>query len=130
MIANKKQVGKYLIVGIATFVIEYSTFLLLAYTFRLPAWASQAGSYSIAIVFNFILTRNWTFRANTVAAKSQFAKYLLLILINLPLTTLMMNILDIWEVYPFIAKLIVVVLVASWNYIIYDKLIFKNEDRR
>lgn len=94
----------------------------------MPLWSAQVFSYIIAIGINYILLRTWAFAkssANSQNNSTSFVKYILLILINLPLTTLLVIIFENLGIAPFIVKLLVVGLAASWNYIIYDKFIFR-----
>lgn len=120
------KIFKYLATGFGTFVVEYSLFLLLVYIWHEKVWVSQALSYIVAIIVNFSLLRYWAFgsRSND-KLRNHFAKYLLLVFVNLPVTTALAAALTEQNVPAFLTKIVVVGSAMVWNYLIYDKLIFK-----
>lgn len=121
------QVLKYFFSGGATFSVEYASFLIFVYCFSFSVWIGQILSYCIALAVNFWLLKNWTFRQSSAQhTRIQIVRYLLLVVINMPLTALMINMLHKAGMEAFLAKLVVVSAVAIWNYVIYSKLIFKN----
>jgi putative flippase GtrA len=125
------KLSKYIITGGATFVVEYGLFLVFAYIFAFEAWVAQVCSYILALVINFLLLRNWTFGHNNKTRMTHhFMKYGILVAFNLPITAFIIYELVRGGVAPFLAKLIVVALVALWNFIIYDKLIFRDAKPR
>lgn len=120
------KIIKYLISGGLSFTFEYGIFLLLVYTFSSKVWAAQAISYSLALVVNFLLLRYWTFRYySRHAITVQIPRYLMLAAFNLPVSTFFIHGLNDHGVRPFLAKLLVVSSVAIWNYIVYDRIIFR-----
>jgi len=122
---DKRKLIRYLISGGTSFVVEYSSFLVIVYIFSIEAWVGQAISYSLALVVNFLLIRNWTFgHYKSGNVQKHLVKYGLLVAFNLPVTTLLIYILASVNIPAFLAKLFVVVLVTIWNYIIYEKIIF------
>ena len=124
------KVIKYLITGGLSFVFEYGVFLLLVYVFSSKVWASQAISYSLALIVNFLLLRYWAFsHHNTRAVTVQVPRYLLLAAFNLPVSTFFIHELNGIGIKPFLAKFIVVSVVAAWNYIVYDRIIFRQIEK-
>jgi putative flippase GtrA len=120
------KIAKYLITGGLSFAFEYGAFLLLVYVFSTKVWLAQAISYCLALVVNFLLLRCWTFRhQGKHAIAVQVPRYLILAAVNLLISTLLINSLNDRGVKPFLAKLIVVSVIAVWNYVVYDRIIFK-----
>lgn len=123
----KTKLIRYAATGLATFVIEYSLFIFLVYGLKLAPWLGQSVSYVAALIANFLLLKYWTFQEEkSTKVISQAPKYATLVLFNLPVTTLLMHILTVHHLKPFLAKLVVVGLAATWNYVIYEKIIFKS----
>lgn len=117
---------RYLVTGGTSFIAEYGSFLALVYIAANSAWLSQAISYCIGLVVNFLLLRYWAFRdAKSDKIGGHLSKYLVLVAFNLPTTSLLMGALTDHGIQPFISKIIVVAAAALWNYAIYDKIIFK-----
>lgn len=125
-ILDDKRV-RYILTGGTSFVAEYGSFLALVYIATASAWLSQAISYCIGLVVNFLLLKYWAFYGqNKDKARTHILKFGLLVAFNLPATTITMDLLIRAGVVPFLAKVAVVALATLWNYIIYDKLIFKD----
>jgi len=128
---DKRKLIKYLATGGISFVVEYSLFLIIVYVFSSEAWLGQAISYSLTIVVNFLLLRNWAFdQSKGGKLPGHMAKYGLLIAFNLPMTTLLVFLLTSINIPAFFAKLIVIALTTIWNFIIYDKIVFRENIRR
>lgn len=97
----------------------------------MQVWQAQALSYLLAVVINYTLLRFWTFALHSTESqthKESMAKYAMLIIVNLPLTTALIIAIEYFGVAPFIAKLIVVAAAACWNFVVYDKIIFRPKD--
>lgn len=126
---NNNKVTKYLLSGIISFIFEYTSFLILVYIFSTEAWLGQAISYSLTIIVNFVLLRYWAFGHDKSSLAGHAIKYGLLIAINLPVTTMLIYILTSINIPAFLAKLVVILLATIWNYIVYDKIVFRDNKR-
>ena len=56
-----KQAGKFVIVGALGTIVDAGTLYILTRSFHIGLLVAQAGSFSVAVVHNFILNRYWTF---------------------------------------------------------------------
>lgn len=122
------KVVKYLATGGLSFVFEFSIFVALVYGLTLQVGWSQAISYALALVVNFTLLRAWAFKSNKASKASvSLVKYGLLVLVNLPLTAFLIEFIVDSGASPALAKVLVTLLAATWNYFVYNKLIFKND---
>ena len=120
-----KQFRKYLIVGILSFISEYSLFFILVEVFGLWFILSNTIVYSFIFFFNFILNRKWSFQSKT-NIKTQLIKYGLLFLFNLIATNALLFFLaKTLTISPLIAKIMVMALIVPWNFIMYKKVIYK-----
>jgi len=124
ILSNKKI--KYLFVGGSAFLIEYGLFLALNNTLKLLIVANIA-SFIVGLTYSFILHQKWTFAGDhRHDAKRQAISYLLLALVNVILTSFIIAFLvDALDVLPFLAKIICMLLVVAWNFLILNKIIFK-----
>lgn len=117
---------RYVLVGGLSFLFEYTVFISVVYGFGLEPEIGQAISYISALIVNFLLLRNWAFKSkNGNKTRQHLVKYCLLVAFNLPATTLLIGWLTATGLAAVFAKVVVVALTTVWNYIVYDKLIFK-----
>lgn len=117
------KVFKFLISGGLAAATEYGSFLL--FILALPLVAANALSFMMGLIVSFSLNRSWVFgsKGNT---KKKFAQYFLLALINLTLGSLIILALVTAGIPALIAKVVVMLLIATWNYLIFSKIIFKD----
>jgi len=117
---------KYLFVGGSAFLLEYGLFLILNSTLNLLILANVL-SFVVGLVYSFVLHQKWTFAGDHKHdPRKQAASYLLLALVNVVLTSFIITLLvDSLGVLPFVAKIICMLLVVAWNFLILNKIIFK-----
>lgn len=118
---------RFLISGGSAAITEYTLFLLLvAFLPSHPIFliAAQSLSFGGGLIVSFLLNRSWVFESTAKESKKMFTKYLLLALINLFITNILIILLE--PVLPlYIAKFVVMLMIASWNFIIFKTLIFR-----
>jgi putative flippase GtrA len=114
--------------GGISFIFEYCLFLVLVYLFSFAPWLGQFISYGLTIVVNFLLIRNWTF-AEQKGNKLLFhmASYGFLVTFNLLATTTLIYLLTNLGVLALYAKMVIILLVVIWNFLIYDRVVFRNK---
>jgi len=125
------QLSKYVLNGILAFGTEYGIFLLLTYVLSIPFLAfTQTVSFCLGLLVSFLGSRLFTFKQTGKtykrSAKVQMMSYATLAVLNLLISNVVIYSLVHYAVLPsWIAKVITMVLVAAWNFIIFKKLIFK-----
>ncbi len=121
----RKQIAKYIIVGVSSFAIDYGIFFLL---FKKAGWwylGATLVSQAIAIAYNFTLNRNWSFQSNG-AKKKQFAKYMALQAWNyIFMAVAIFVFVQYFFIDPLIAKVLAIAIVVSWNFIVYKFIVYK-----
>jgi putative flippase GtrA len=120
------QFKKYLVIGFLTIILEYSLFFILNQLYKL--WYIYANTIAFVIVFwfNFLLNRYWSFQSKAKLG-GQLVQYGILFFINMGVSNLLMFVLsDKLNIVPIIAKLFVIGVIVSWNFIIYKKIIYKH----
>lgn len=138
-ILNKKQMFKrrnsmrivtYALVGGVAFTLEYICFLGLLQLLNGPMdlLVSQCISFCVGLLISFFGNKVLTFSSGSHVKSShyQFFKYILLALINLLLSAVIIFVLvKLLGVGPTLAKIVVMGMIAVWNYNIMRKVVFK-----
>jgi putative flippase GtrA len=98
IIKNQKERNRFLrfaVVGTIGAIVDLGVFNLLTVGFGIPALVSQACSFSLAVVSNFLWNRYWTYpdsRNKSIA--SQLGQFLVVSLIGLTIRTLIFDALE------------------------------------
>lgn len=131
------QFLRYLVVGGSAVVVDFLLFELFLFLWRdaeavtVLAWSFSPEKVANAIavvggfVYSFILNRNWSFHSKENALV-QLLMLLVLLVINTWISGEVISFLGRREILPFgVAKLMMQVAIALWNYVIYAKLIYR-----
>lgn len=141
IVTEKGGIGKfirYALVGGSAVLVDFAVFELIllligtdnSVTFRSyiiePEKIANTAAVVIGFIYSFILNRTWAFKS-----KDNFMRQLILMMILLAFNTVISNeaisIMGRNLLIPFvIAKPIMQVAVAVWNYFIYDKIIYRS----
>jgi putative flippase GtrA len=85
---EQKRFAKFAIVGAIGTLVDYSVFNFVAYFIGFEEVVSQGFSFVAAVISNFILNRNWTFRdSRSKRLRVQLAQYVLVNVIGLIIRT-------------------------------------------
>ncbi len=116
---------KYALTGILALVADYLTFLIMFYVVGAHVAIATIISQSMGLLVSYILNRVWTFnQTDKKPALKQFIKFFTLFIFNTLFSYVVLKILITYGVKAYIAKLIVIACIVTWNYFIYKKLIF------
>ncbi|HEY8422047.1 MAG TPA: GtrA family protein [Thermoclostridium sp.] len=134
---NPDFIGKfvrYLIVGISTFTIEYALFLIFRKILPINEVVTNILVYTFIFWFNFLLNKFFTFKSRK-NFKKQLLSYGLLFLFNAVVGNILlfMAITELLKVlFPntpwipyYLPKILIMVFIVSWNFILYNKVIYK-----
>jgi len=131
---SMKRILTYGLVGVLAFLAEYFSFIFLLNITITPhaLVLAQSVSFSFGLIISFTGSRLFTFNdINSTYSHSvsrQISSYLTLAFINLVLSNLVIYaIVHYFSVTPFIAKLLVMSMVVVWNFLIFQKIIFKSK---
>lgn len=117
--------AKFLLVGGLAAITEYGSFLFFIGPLRLQVIIANVVSFCLGLLVSFSLNRSWVFIVME-EAKKQFVRYLVLALINLCISTF-----SIWVLTEEVGmpaaygKVVMMVVIAVWNFVIFSKFIFK-----
>jgi putative flippase GtrA len=122
---------RYGIVGASGVVVDLVALALLHEVFSVPLLAANVLSFSLAVTNNFILNRQWTFRARShrrMAAGGGL--FLLSALIGLGINEAGLWAFDSAHVHWVPAKLAMAVVVLAWNYTFNATITFRDQHHR
>lgn len=124
-ISPYNKIIKFIASGGTAAGVEFVVFFILEYYSGINTMAAQATSFCCGLVVSFILNKFWVFEAKSSSAyKKEAFFFLVLGVSNLVITTLLMGILPLY-MPSFVAKIILMVCVAVWNYLIFNNIIFR-----
>lgn len=124
MTERYRKILKFLSSGISAAIVEYSLFTLLLH-FKVAVVIANTLSFAAGLVVSFTLNKTWVFSVGG-NSRVQFVKYSMLAAVNLAIS----NILIFYGTYSLkinelVVKLLVMVAIAAWNYVIFSKIIFR-----
>ena len=85
------QLGKFLIVGASSFVIDAGSFNILFYKLHLPLLLAKTITFMFGVTNGFIWNRRWTFRGRVGTAAKQYPKFVLTNMVGLALNLTIMT---------------------------------------
>lgn len=113
------QFMKFGIVGMIAFLIDYGLMVALTEFFGVPYLISNTISFTVSVVFNYVASMRYVFeRRDDMSRHREFIIFVVLSIIGLILNDLFMWLfVSVWLIDYRIAKIIVTVLVAIWNFV-------------
>lgn len=113
------QFMKFGIVGVIAFLIDYGFMVALTEFFGVPYLISNTISFTVSVVFNYVASMRYVFeRRDDMSRHREFIIFVVLSIIGLILNDLFMWLfVSVWFIDYRIAKIIVTVLVAIWNFV-------------
>ncbi len=121
MLKNKliMQLMRFAIVGGSAFLIDYGVMIFLTELFRMDYLISSGISFTVSVIYNYILSVKWVFDVGESENKrKEFVLFLFMSIIGLGLNQLLMWMLvEKIKIYYMIAKIMVTVLVMVYNFI-------------
>lgn len=130
--AKLGKLVRFAIVGSFNTLLDFVLLFLFVYAAHLDTYLSNILSTGICLVISFLLNRQWTFRSDG-DQRRQFILFLIVTLIGLwgvqtALIWLVERLLSGWIEGPVllaVAKLVATVGSLTWNYLLYDRVVFK-----
>ena len=115
-----KQILKFGVVGGLAFVIDYGLMVLLTEVFGINYLISSAVSFSVSVVFNYLLSIFWVFdvSGSNRGQKESFVIFLALSIIGLGLNQLLMWLgSDLMGLHYMLTKIGATAIVMVYNFI-------------
>lgn len=122
------QIFRFGIVGVISFLIDYSIFWILHDQMSVYYLFANACSFSISVIVNYILNLKFVFQSSENSNKTkEFITYIILNIIGLGFNQLIMKVcVGYLRITPMISKIIATGIVMIYNFISRKILIEKN----
>jgi putative flippase GtrA len=135
-IKNKGEKARFIAVGGINTVIDFGLLFVLK-SLGLPAISANLISTSSAFVFSFFANKKYTFKTTDTDVKRELVLFVVVTLFGLwVLQTIIIQLVmvGIGTQLPsntalFIAKLCATVVSLVWNYVLYSRVVFKQNQR-
>lgn len=113
------QIGKFLIVGVSAFLIDYTLMVLLTEFFSVNYLISATISFSVSILFNFFASMRFVFsRKEDLSRKGAFFIFIILSVLGLVLNGLLMWVgVDVFDADYRVIKIIVGSIIGILNFV-------------
>jgi putative flippase GtrA len=117
---------RYLVSGSITFLIDIGSLKLLHGVAGVSLVPAVVIAFTAAFVFNFTVSRQWTFAKSARGGqpRRQMARYLILVAVNLVVTVVLVAGFSALGVNYLIAKVVATVVNACGNFFVYRHWIF------
>jgi len=120
------SIVRFLLGGGVTVACEYAVFYFLYIIAHWNLLLANSLSFAVGLGVSFLFNRLWAFRQEDFHRK---AHHQLLMYVGLAITNLVMNNvivagLKATGIDPRIGKLVAIVVIAAWNFVLYRKVIF------
>ncbi len=113
-----QQIIKFGIVGGTAFVIDYGIFTVLSQFLHIHYLIASIISFSISVIYNYILSIKWVFNVNKKQTTKDFLVFIILSVIGLALNSLILYIsVDLIHIHEMIGKIIATAIVMVYNFI-------------
>ncbi|MDR2035573.1 MAG: GtrA family protein [Coriobacteriales bacterium] len=119
-----KQGARYLIVGFSSFALEFLLFFVLFEVLGVFVVVSNVIAIAVASLYNFIMSREWTFKSTSSLMRS-IVLYLILFAWNQFFSSWVIITLMNWGVSAELAKIGTMAVIVCWNFVLYRKVVFK-----
>jgi len=119
---------RFLISGSTAALVEFVSFIIFLNAGHFTILAAQTISFSLGLITSYVMNRRWVFKSNG-SIKHELPKYIILAVANLLLSNALLQLLHTLGIVVWLAKIFVMGSIAAWNFLIFQKLIFKNQDR-
>ena len=112
------QILKFGVVGGLAFVIDYTLLYILTEFLRVHYLISSVISFTVSVIFNYIMSIKWVFDVNRKQGVKEFVVFVVLSIIGLGINSLIMYLMvDIMSIYYMISKLVSTAVVMVYNFI-------------
>ncbi len=112
------QILKFGLVGGMAFVIDYALLYLCTEFLHIHYLLSSIISFTISVIFNYILSIKWVFDVKKKQDVRDFVIFIILSVIGLVINSLIMYVMvEVFGVYYMLSKIVSTVVVMVYNFI-------------
>ena len=115
--------GRYLLVGVLSFAIDFALLVLLYEVFGVVLWLATAAAFLASLGANYLLQRYFTF-SGTPTRGTSFIKYLLLVGVNTAAASLIVSGFEALGSSYQLGKIVSTAAMTVWNFFAYKYWVF------
>jgi len=109
---------KYGVVGFSGMAVDFGTTWVLKEKLKLNKYVANTCGFVLAATSNYILNRVWTFESRNTQIMTEYASFIAIALIGLVLNNLILMLFtDKLKFNFYLSKLIAIVVVTLWNFV-------------
>ena len=113
-----QQIIKFGIVGGLAFIIDYGIYTLLSQLLGIYYILASIISFSISVIFNYILSIKWVFDVTKKQTTKEFIIFIVLSVIGLIINSIILYIcVELFNIHDMIGKIIATIIVMVYNFI-------------
>lgn len=114
-----QQITRFAVVGGGAFLIDYGIMILLTEMFGVNYLISSAISFTVSVIFNYLLSVHWVFNVTGDRSQTQdFLVFIILSVIGLGINQLIMWLaVDKLQIFYMISKIGATAVVMVYNFI-------------
>jgi putative flippase GtrA len=118
--------ARFFLVGLSAFGIDYIVLLFLYYALGVNLEVSTAVGFIVGFIISFTANKQWVFGKARQKKKlsRQIAEYAVLLTLNFFFTIWAVSYLNSHGIKPAAGKLMVMILIMCWNYVLFRWVIF------
>jgi putative flippase GtrA len=137
VIKNKSQKVRFIAVGGTNTLIDFGLLFLLK-SLGLPVLSANIISTSVAFCFSFFANKKYTFKTTGANIKKEIILFTIITLFGLwVLQTIVIKLVSMLleqtglpdNIILLLAKLLATIVSLVWNYVLYSKVVFKQDQR-
>lgn len=119
IIENKlfKQIMRFGVVGVTAFIIDYTILFILTEFAGIPALLSAAISFTVSVIFNYILSIKWVFDVQKEQTAKEVIIFIVLSVIGLGINELIIYGGECINIHYMISKIFATAVVMVYNFI-------------
>lgn len=122
---------KFGITGVSGLIIDFSLTWFFKDELNFNKFIANGIGFTAAVVSNYFIHRNWTFKQNKVKAGPQFTAFFTVSIIGLLLNSAIIFLLDnMLYVNFYISKAVAIFIVFFWNFSANYFFVFKTTDKK
>jgi putative flippase GtrA len=128
IVDHRQTLLRYLIVGVASFVLDYGVLTVVYRGLHAPLWLSTTAGFWTSFVANFLLSRHWTFEVGHHASSTQLRRYGVLVATNYAITVVAVWLLHQAGASLLLAKAVTVAALTMTTFLAYRLWVFPPGD--
>lgn len=118
MLRALQRLGKYSLVGGATFAFDLLLLFVLVDGFAVPPVVAAAAAFLLAVSINYVISRRWVFPGTLRSVHEGYAGFVLIALAGLLIVLGGMYLLTVYfSVNYLLARVTVAAITGFWNYL-------------